>query len=323
MKKGTEEVKTDEEKLKIFDEKIADCIENKGAIEIRDAYINKADFYKEKKEWENFREIMNLALEKTVGASKKLELNMEILQSFHVQRNRKKYNEYLQKCRALEEEGSDWEKKNKLSLYKALANIDIRKFELAANQLISTINTFNSPEILSFSNLIFYSTLLGILTLPRKVILEKLIQSSEVVTELRRNPEIEGLLNSFYKCQYSSFFPTLLEVHDLVLKDELVAKHDKFILRQARVVIYTQFLESYKTVTLKNMASNFGVSPDFIDRELAELIASRKLNCKIDKLKGIVESQKADSRISRYDAIVKKGDLLIEKMHKLARIAQS
>ena len=323
MKKVSKEEKTEEEKLKLIDDKIADCIENKGAIEIRDAYIEKADLYKEKKDWEKFREVMNLALEKTVGASKKLELNMDILQSFHVERNRKKYAEYLQKCKALEEEGSDWEKKNKLSLYKALANIDIRKFEVAANQLISTINTFNSPEIISFSNLIFYSTLLGILTLPRKVILEKLIQSSEVVTELRRNPEIEALLNSFYRCQYSSFFPSLLKVHSIVLKDQLVAKHDKFILRQARIVIYTQFLESYKTVTLKNMAQNFGVSPEFIDRELAELIASRKLNCKIDKLKGIVESQKADSRISRYDAIVKKGDLLIEKMHKLARIAQN
>lgn len=323
MKKKTPESKTDEERLKEMDEKIADCIENKGAIEIRDAYLDKADFYKEKKDWGKFREVMALALEKTVGASKKLELTMDVLQSHHEERNWKKYKEYLQKCGALEEEGSDWEKKNKLSLYKALSNINLRNFKLAADQMISTINTFNSPEILSFSNLIFYSTLLGILTLPRKVILEKLIQSSEVATELRRNKQMEGLLKSFYKCRYQEFFPRLLEVHEMVLQDEFLKKHDRFIVRQARVVIYTQFLESYKTVTLENMAQNFGVSPEFIDRELAELIASRKLNCKIDKLKGVVESQKADSRISKYDAIVKKGDLLIEKMHKLARIAQS
>lgn len=323
MKKKTPENKTEEQKLKELDAKIEDCKENKGAIEIRDAFVEKAEIYKEKKDWDKFREIMDLAMEKTVGASKKLEFTMDILQSYHEQRNVAKYKEYLQKCAKLEEEGSDWEKKNKLSLYRALSNIHRRNFKLAANQMMDTINTFNSPEIIPFSKLIFYSTLLGILSLSRKTILEKLINSSEVSTELKRNPKIEGLLTSFYKCKYQHFFPRLLEVHELVLQDEFLAKHEKFILRQARVVIYTQFLESYKTVTLANMAENFGVSPEFIDRELAELIASRKLNCKIDKLNGIVESQKADSRMSRYDEIIKKGDLLIEKMHKLARIAQS
>jgi 26S proteasome regulatory subunit N7 len=323
MKESSPKPKTDEERLQEIEKKIADCIENNGAIEIRDAYIDKADFYKEKKEWEQFREAMDLALTKTVGASKKLEYNMDILQSYHEERNTDKYKEYLQKCRDLEEEGSDWEKKNKMSLYKALESISQRNFKLAAEQMMSTINTFNSPEILTFSKLIFYSTLLGILSLPRKIILEKLIQSSEVSTELKRNPQMEGLLKAFYRCKYNDFFPFLLKVHALVLEDEFLKKHEKFILRQARVIIYTQFLESYKTVTLQNMAQNFMVSPEFIDRELSELIASRKLNCKIDKLRGIVESQKADSRISRYDTIIKKGDLLIEKMHKLARIAQS
>ncbi len=33
-----------------------------------------------------------------------------------------------------------------------------------------------------------------------------------------------------------------------------------------RIVIYSQFLESYKTVTLDNMAKAFGVSIDFIDK---------------------------------------------------------
>ena len=323
MYKKTPENLTDEEKLKQLNEKIEDCIENKGAIEIRDAYLDKADFYKEKKNWTKFREVMDLALTKTVGASKKLEYTMDILQSYHEERNAVKFKEYLQKCKALEEEGSDWEKKNKLSLYKAIANINLRNFKLAAEQMISTINTFNSPEIISFSDLIFYTTLLGILCLPRKIIFEKLIQSSEVSTELRRNSYMESLLTSFYKCKYQEFFPSLLKVHAMVQNDEFLKKHDRYIIRQARIVIYTQFLESYKTVTLENMANNFGVSADFIDRELAELIASRKLNCKIDKIQGIVESQKADSRISQYDAIVKKGDLLIEKMHKLARIAQN
>lgn len=36
------------------------------------------------------------------------------------------------------------------------------------------------------------------------------------------------------------------------------------------------------------MARQFGVSVDFIDRELAELISARRLPCKIDKVEGII-----------------------------------
>lgn len=42
------------------------------------------------------------------------------------------------------------------------------------------------------------------------------------------------------------------------------------------------------------MAKAFGVSVDFIDRELSGFIASRSLNCRIDKVSGIIETQRFD-----------------------------
>jgi len=86
-----------------------------------------------------------------------------------------------------------------------------------------------------------------------------------------------------------------------------------------RLVIYSQFLESYKTVTLQNMATAFGVSPDFIDkylaiflnkfsylqREISTFIAARRLNCKIDKVSGLIESTKVDKRNNLYQTAVK------------------
>ncbi len=44
-----------------------------------------------------------------------------------------------------------------------------------------------------------------------------------------------------------------------------------------------QFLESYKSVTLASMARAFGVSVDFIDRELVDFIVAGRLPAKIDK----------------------------------------
>ena len=45
-----------------------------------------------------------------------------------------------------------------------------------------------------------------------------------------------------------------------------------------------QFLESYKSVTLGSMAAAFGVSVDFMDRELVDFIVAGRLPAKIDKV---------------------------------------
>ena len=86
--------------------------------------------------------------------------------------------------------------------------------------------------------------------------------------------------------------------------------------------MYAQYLESYKTVRLEKMARDFGVSVEFIDKELYQLIASRKLHCQIDKVSGVVESSKGDQRVSLFKDILRKGDNLVEKMHRVARTAQ-
>ena len=49
-----------------------------------------------------------------------------------------------------------------------------------------------------------------------------------------------------------------------------------------------QFLESYKSVTLGSMAAAFGVSVDFMDRELVDFIVAGRLPAKIDKVRARV-----------------------------------
>ena len=70
------------------------------------------------------------------------------------------------------------------------------------------------------------------------------------------------------------------------------------------------------------MAKDFHLSPEFLDKELSDLISTRKLNCKIDKVNGVVESIKKDEKITLFKQITKKGDILVERIAKLARMAQ-
>lgn len=67
------------------------------------------------------------------------------------------------------------------------------------------------------------------------------------------------------------------------------------------------------------MADSFGVSVEFIDKELSHFIAIGKINCRIDKVEGIIESNRPDKRIELYQNMVKKGDHILNKMQKLGR----
>jgi hypothetical protein len=51
-----------------------------------------------------------------------------------------------------------------------------------------------------------------------------------------------------------------------VLRGAFTCKCYQDILLEMRVAAYNQLLESYSSVTLKSMASSFGVSEDFIDK---------------------------------------------------------
>jgi len=66
------------------------------------------------------------------------------------------------------------------------------------------------------------------------------------------------------------------------------------------------------------MAKAFGVSPVFIDQELSSFISASKLSCKIDKVGGVIESNRAQARNTAYVEIIKHGDLLLNRMQKLA-----
>lgn len=72
-----------------------------------------------------------------------------------------------------------------------------------------------------------------------------------------------------------------------------------------RLVAYRQYLESFKSVTIDNMAKSFGVSSDFIDTELSNFIYTGKINCKIDKVSGVIESDRPNKRALLFNDTVK------------------
>ncbi len=55
-------------------------------------------------------------------------------------------------------------------------------------------------------------------------------------------------------------------------------------------------------------------------QELAEFIVAGRLGAKIDKVAGVVESKRPDARNAAYQDVIRKGDLLLNRIQKLSRI---
>lgn len=57
-----------------------------------------------------------------------------------------------------------------------------------------------------------------------------------------------------------------------------------------------------------------------LNRELARFIAAGRLHCRIDKVGGIVETNRPDSKNYQYQSTIKQGDVLLNRVQKLSRV---
>ena len=88
----------------------------------------------------------------------------------------------------------------------------------------------------------------------------------EVETPIDFTP-LSGLVNSLYHGNYQTFFLALAAVEERFLsQDRYLYEHRGWFVREMRLRAYQQLLQSYRVVGLGSMASDFGVSIDFLDR---------------------------------------------------------
>lgn len=60
--------------------------------------------------------------------------------------------------------------------------------------------------------------------------------------------------------------------------------------------------------------------PSMLFRELSRFIAAGKLHCKIDKVAGVLETNRPDAKNALYQATIKQGDFLLNRIQKLSRV---
>ncbi|KAL4804529.1 26S proteasome subunit RPN7-domain-containing protein [Aspergillus unguis] len=128
---------------------------------------------------------------------------------------------------------------------------------------------------------------------------------------------LSNLVSSLYNGSYRTFFLALAAVEDNFLtQDRYLYEHRAWFVREMRLRAYQQLLQSYRVVGLNSMASDFGVTVDFLDRDLARFISNDRIACTIDRVNGIIETNRPDDKNKQYADVVKHGDALITKLQK-------
>ncbi|KAM3419430.1 hypothetical protein BST61_g5356 [Cercospora zeina] len=152
--------------------------------------------------------------------------------------------------------------------------------------------------------------------------------SASAEAQAKAEPKIDfkplaSMIQSLYKGEYSTFFASLAAVEQNFLStDRYLYEHKSWFVREMRLRAYAQLLQSYKVVGLQSMANSFGVSVDWLDKDLAPFIASDRLPCTIDRVRGIIETQRADDKNKQYNDVVRQGDQLITKLQKYGQVVR-
>jgi len=308
-------------RLAELEQAISSAEENQGDTEVKDAMIAKAEYLADIGDQEAAAKAFDAAMEKTAGSGPKMDLVFSMLRLDLALGDWNGYKKELEKAWDLCAKGGDWERKNKLKVYQAIYLMATRQCKPAAEMFLNSIATFTATELLTYEMCVFYTVTLAVISLDRPSLMADVVENPEILAAIDSVPHLKDLLMSLYQCQYGAFFKSLAAISDAINADMLLHPHFRFYLKEARVVVYGQYLQSYKSVKIDAMASIFGVSVEFLDEELAHLIVEGRLPAKLDRVDGVVLTTRPDPKNAAYQQTIRQGDHVLNKLQKLSKLA--
>jgi 26S proteasome regulatory subunit N7 len=308
-------------RLAELDAALADAEERAGEVEVRDALTARARHLADTGERAEAAAAYAAAAAKTAGAGPKLDLEMDLLRADLARGDLRAAKAGLARAAALVAAGGDWERKNRLRVYEALFAAATRDFPRAAALLLDAVATFTATELMSYERCVFYTVALAAVALDRPTLKARVVDSPEVLAAVDAVPHLHAFVDSLYEARYADYFQALAGLSDALRSDRFLHPHFRFFLREARGVAYAQFLAPYRSVTLPAMAAAFGVSPAFMDGEVAEFVAAGRLAARVDRVAGVVEATRPDAKAALYEAAIRQGDALLNRLQRLGKAA--
>ncbi|BGP15631.1 hypothetical protein JCM10213_004151 [Rhodosporidiobolus nylandii] len=309
------------DELKRIDAKIEDARANLGESEVAEGLRERAGYLARIGEKAPALEAYESAISASAGKGTKIDLVLSIVRVGFFHQDWEVVREGLGRAETLVESGGDWDRRNRLKVYRSLFLLASRQFPPAAELLLDALPTFTATELIPYEDFVALCVIAGVFALERKELRKKVIDAPEVLAVLPQLPTLQGFAESLWKCDYSGFFKALATVESThLLPSLLLSPHARFYTRELRIKAYAQLLESYRSVTLESLAAAFGVTKGWLDNDLARFISSSRLSCTIDRVAGVVTTHRSDAKNARYAAVIKEGDKVLTSVQRLSRV---
>ncbi|KII89170.1 hypothetical protein PLICRDRAFT_698276 [Plicaturopsis crispa FD-325 SS-3] len=313
--------KANKEELDKLEERLKEAEKTEGESEISDALKAKANYLTRIGDKERAVEAQQLALEKTPGLGSRIDIVLTLVRIGFFFGDNQLLTTNLSKADELVEEGGDWDRRNRLKVYRGLHLLSTRQFKRGGELFIDALSTFTATELLPYNDFVALTVIANTLTLQRVDLKKKIIAAPEVNQVLPELPILGDLVKNLYDCHYDKFFvalATLEQTH--LLPSRLLSPHARFYVREMRILAYSQLLESYRSLTMESLSGAFGVSQEFVDSELSRFIANGRLHASIDKVHGIVETTRPSLKNAQYETVVRQGDVLLNSVQRLSKV---
>ncbi|THH03687.1 hypothetical protein EW145_g6087 [Phellinidium pouzarii] len=310
-----------EAELEKLDERLQEAEKTEGETEIADALRARATYLTRIGDKERSIAAQELAFEKSSGVGSKIDIVLALVRIGFFFGDHTIITKNLSRADELIEKGGDWDRRNRLKVYKGLHSLSVRQFKRACDLFVDALATFTATELLSYNDFVALAMMAGALTLKRPDLKKKIITAPEVIQVIHELPVLAELTKALYDCTYDKFFIALAKVEQtLLIPSRVLHPHARYYVREMRILAYAQLLESYRSLTLESLAIAFGVSVTFVDTELARFIALGRLNCTIDRVHGIVETNRPSAKNAQYETVIRQGDILLNSVQKLSKV---
>jgi 26S proteasome regulatory subunit N7 len=200
-----------------IDTKLDKAKEDEDETAIMDEMVAKADMLFRIGHKNEALEVIKAALgEAHVSTGQKIDLELKAVRIALFFGDTELMKEHITLCGALVEEGGDWDRRNRLKVYNGTYHMLIRDFSAAAEDLISSIATFTSYEVMDYQTFIQRTVYLSLYHLPRSELKDKVINSPDVRQVIREKLDVKNFLESLYKCDYKTLNQELLTAYKTV-----------------------------------------------------------------------------------------------------------
>ncbi|TRM63699.1 26S proteasome subunit RPN7-domain-containing protein [Schizophyllum amplum] len=308
-------------RLAELDKKLEEAQKTEGETEVSDTIKEKANYLvRIGEEKDKVVKALEEALEKTSGAGSKIDLVLTLLRIAFFWGDFAMIDKELKRSDELIQKGGDWDRLNRLKVYRALHLISVRQFGKSAELFIDALSTFTATELMDYKQFVEFTIISGAVSLSRVDLKKKILAAPEVLQLLSELPVLRDLITSLYDCHYDKFFVALASLPESTLLPSLpLSPHSAYIVRELRIKAYNQLLASYASLSLDALAQAFGVSKAWVETDLARFTSTARIHCTIDSVNDIVSTTRPSVLSSQFDQVIKVGDSVLDGVGRLGR----